>query len=77
MAAMPRANSVSHSEPRAMNFAEDSSSEEWRPPAGGDKDCRDFGSHDEAQAFFESNDAYEDPHRLDGDGDGIACERLR
>lgn len=60
-----------------MSFAEDSSPDEWRPPRGRDKDCRDFGSHDEAQAFFEANDAEEDPHRLDGDGDGIACERLR
>lgn len=40
-----------------------------------DKDCRDFSSHAQAQAFFESQGA-DDPHRLDGDGDGVACERL-
>jgi len=44
-------------------------------PAG-DKDCRDFSSHAQAQAFFEAQGAG-DPHRLDGDGDGVACERLR
>jgi hypothetical protein len=41
-----------------------------------DKDCRDFGSHDDAQTFYEENGTG-DPHRLDGDGDGVACERLR
>ena len=43
---------------------------------GGDKDCGDFSSHAQAQAFFEAQGAG-DPHRLDGDGDGIACEQLR
>lgn len=42
---------------------------------GGDKDCRDFSTHAEAQAFFESQGPG-DPHRLDRDGDGIACETL-
>ena len=41
-----------------------------------DKDCRDFSSHAQAQAFFEVQGAG-DPHRLDGDGDGDACEQLR
>jgi hypothetical protein len=44
-------------------------------PAG-DKDCRDFSSHAQAQAFFEAQGAG-DPHRLDGDDDGVACEQLR
>ncbi len=43
--------------------------------SGGDKDCPDFSTHAEAQAFFESAGAG-DPHRLDGDYDGIACEKL-
>ncbi|WP_407703496.1 excalibur calcium-binding domain-containing protein [Terricaulis silvestris] len=40
-----------------------------------DRDCRDFSTHSQAQAFFES-EGLGDPHLLDGDGDGIACERL-
>ena len=40
-----------------------------------DRDCGDFASHAEAQAFFENARAG-DPHRLDGDGDGVACESL-
>ena len=40
-----------------------------------DKDCSDFATHAEAQAFFEAAGAG-DPHRLDRDGDGIACETL-
>ena len=46
-----------------------------RLPIGvSDKDCRDFATQAEAQAFYETEDG--DPHRLDGDNDGIACERL-
>ncbi|MBI2020510.1 excalibur calcium-binding domain-containing protein [Candidatus Daviesbacteria bacterium] len=43
--------------------------------SGGDKDCSDFSTHAEAQAFFEAAGPG-DPHRLDRDGDGIACETL-
>ena len=40
-----------------------------------DRDCGDFGSQSEAQTFY--NDAGPgDPHRLDGDSDGVACESL-
>ena len=42
-------------------------------PFGTDRDCRDFATHDEAQAFFEASGH---GHGLDGDGDGIACESL-
>lgn len=45
-------------------------------PAGADLDCADFDSQNEAQAFFESHDPGSDPHALDGDGDGAACETL-
>jgi hypothetical protein len=46
-----------------------------RLPRGvADKDCRDFATQQEAQDFYESEDG--DPHRLDGDDDGVACERL-
>jgi endonuclease YncB( thermonuclease family) len=43
--------------------------------AGGDRDCADFETQREAQNFFEANQPG-DPHRLDGDGDGRACEDL-
>jgi hypothetical protein len=48
-------------------------------PGGGgfvDKDCSDFSTQAEAQAFFQQNDPQSDPHNLDGDSDGIACEEL-
>jgi len=42
---------------------------------GGDKDCGDFATHAEAQAFFISQGGpSSDPHRLDADNDGSACE---
>jgi competence protein ComEC len=45
--------------------------------SGGDKDCPDFATHAEAQAFFIADGGpASDPHRLDGDRDGIACETL-
>lgn len=40
-----------------------------------DRDCRDFRTQREAQAFFDQA-GQGDPHRLDADGDGIACESL-
>ncbi|WP_083940197.1 excalibur calcium-binding domain-containing protein [Saccharomonospora saliphila] len=39
-----------------------------------DLDCRDFSSQAEAQAEFDRDPT--DPHRLDADNDGIACEAL-
>ncbi len=42
---------------------------------GGDCNCGDFATHAEAQAFFESQGPG-DPHGLDREGDGIACESL-
>ena len=42
---------------------------------GGDRDCPDFGSQAEAQRFFlENGGPASDPHKLDRDHDGIACE---
>lgn len=38
-----------------------------------DKDCSDFSTQTEAQAFFEANDPINGPHLLD-DRDFIACE---
>lgn len=52
---------------------------EWRKRtrqgAEHDRDCSDFSSQAEAQRFYERHKPG-DPHRLDGDGDGEACESL-
>lgn len=46
-------------------------------PLGPDRDCGDFDTWQEAQAFYEAAGGPEkDPHRLDRDGNGIACESL-
>lgn len=43
-----------------------------------DRDCSDFPSWDAAQRFFlEAGGPERDPHRLDANGDGIACESIR
>ena len=44
-------------------------------PSGPDKNCADFSSQAQAQAFFEAAGPG-DPHRLDGNNDGVACESL-
>lgn len=41
-----------------------------------DRDCSDFSTHRQAQRFFERHNPKRDPHRLDGDDDGRACEDL-
>ena len=47
-------------------------------PSGPDRDCGDFRTWQEAQDFFIAAGGPErDPHWLDGDQDGIACEALR
>ena len=38
-------------------------------------DCAGFETHEEAQRVLEQDPS--DPHYLDGDGDGVACEELR
>ena len=43
----------------------------------GDKDCSDFATHAKAQTFFISQGGpASDPHKLDADHDGLACESL-
>ncbi len=37
-----------------------------------DLDCDDFATHADAQAVFNRDTS--DPHNLDADGDGLACE---
>ena len=41
-----------------------------------DRDCGEFASHDEVMAFWYENgyDEANDPHDLDRDNDGLACE---
>ena len=49
------------------------------PPAAiaQDVDCPQFATHEEAQAFFEAEGGpASDPHGLDADDDGLACETL-
>ncbi len=42
-----------------------------------DRNCPDFSTQKEAQAFFESNGGpARDPHKLDRDKDGVVCETL-
>jgi Excalibur calcium-binding domain len=48
------------------------------PASAGDKDCSDFSSWRQAQNFYKNHGGPRyDPHRLDADHDGIACEDLR
>lgn len=43
----------------------------------GDQNCSDFASQEEAQTFYESAGGPDnDPHQLDFDSDGVACEEL-
>ena len=41
-----------------------------------DRDCSDFKTQRAAQKFFKNHNPKKDPHRLDADGDGKACESL-
>ncbi len=46
-------------------------------PFGEDRDCSDFATHEQAQCFFiAAGGPANDPHMLDGDHDGQACETL-
>jgi hypothetical protein len=42
-----------------------------------DRDCSDFPTWKKAQRFFKTHNPRKDPHNLDADNDGIACESLR
>ncbi|WP_430786557.1 thermonuclease family protein [Virgibacillus flavescens] len=46
-------------------------------PFGADRDCGDFSTHEQAQNFYVAAGGPEnDPHRLDRDGEGSACDSL-
>lgn len=48
------------------------------PVQAGDKDCADFKTWRQAQKFYKKKGGpRKDPHRLDADRDGVACEDLR
>ncbi|MGH2760444.1 MAG: thermonuclease family protein, partial [Actinomycetota bacterium] len=45
------------------------------PSQVADRDCGEFGSQAEAQSFYEEQGGpAQDPHNLDADNDGLACE---
>jgi len=59
-----------------MSIVSDDSSLPY-DPQGPDRDCKDFIRWEDAQAFYRASGGPSvDPHRLDGDNDGIACEAL-
>lgn len=60
---------------KSDNFYGDANYSRTRSFESGDYDCADFSTHSEAQDFFESAGSG-DPHGLDRDGDGEACETL-
>lgn len=48
------------------------------PAMAYDRDCSDFSTWRAAQKFYKRHGGpRRDPHRLDADRDGIACESLR
>ena len=53
----------------------------YKPPGwngSSDLDCKDFDTHEHAQSFFigTGGSKSNDPHGLDGNHDGVACESL-
>lgn len=62
---------------RPAESGEDPAAARRGPLLSDDRDCAEFRTRAEAQAFFETQGGpREDPHRLDQDGDGRACESL-
>lgn len=60
-----------------QQLAQRQSSGQKSDTSGEDKDCSDFKTQNEAQAFFTSQGGPDkDPHKLDQDRDGQACESL-
>lgn len=44
--------------------------------AQSDRDCSDFATQAAAQSFFDQHSPSSDPHGLDSNSDGVACETL-
>jgi hypothetical protein len=58
-------------------FPQESSPSGYQPSGtrgGGDLDCADFATQEEAQEVLKQDPS--DPNYLDGDDDGVACEDL-
>lgn len=74
----PSAPTVSSPTPSPVTEPESTSSSSLAyDPYGPDRNCGDFSSQVEAQAFFEAaGGPASDPHRLDSDDDGRVCESL-
>ncbi len=53
-------------------MSEEPVAQEETAPSSDDLDCSDFDTQEEAQAVLDEDPS--DPHRLDEDGDGEACE---
>lgn len=68
-----------YSNPEADYSREDSDTEvQSHTEYQADKDCSDFSTQQEAQDFFiEQGGPEKDPHKLDRDKDGIACESIQ
>ena len=64
----PRASSSAPAEPNVTGLRRSQTDDEDQP----DLTCSDFASQDEAQAILDADPS--DPHGLDTDLDGIACE---
>jgi hypothetical protein len=62
----------------AASAAQGSPSSVKQSPLGRfyDRDCSDFRTQAQAQRFYKRHNPRRDPHRLDADRDGIACESL-
>ena len=61
-------------QPKDTAKEDDDNSDVPPPPADGDYDCSHFDTQSQAQQVLE--DSSGDPHRLDADSDGEACESL-
>lgn len=59
---------------RSFDNAKSACEEDEEPPPADTLNCDDFTSRAEAQAEFEKDTS--DPHKLDGDGNGQACEKF-
>ena len=73
--ATPEAQSQGGEEGEEAEEGEEGEEDAEASQQGDDRDCADFDSQEEAQQFFEEQGGPdEDPHRLDEDQDGEACE---
>ena len=69
-----RGDRVSDSQPINQNDFQPSNQSDLPSCVDSDCDCSDFSTQAQAQEVLDAFSG--DPHRLDGDGDGVACESL-